>query len=378
VKAVTLYARSGDMGKAIALCFKAQLFDQLKTLSLQMVEASDQNMDPALLKRCAELFLSHEQYSNAAEMFIAGKRYIEALELVQEYHVTLTEQMAEKLTPPKSKDKAERQQRTKVLMEVGTCLRKQKNYHLACKKFTQAGDRVRAIECLIKDHATKKVIYYASKTKRKEIYILAANYLQNLDWHKEPAIMKSIITFYTNARAFEQLAYFYDACAQIEIDEYRDYEKALAALKEAIKHLLKAGVNDTNHDAKIEALEQRILLVERFVEARLKIKQDPDESIAMLTELLSAPDIESSVRVGDVFALLIEFHVSNENIERAYELIEKMQQRNIPLGPYLDRVVVERVFNTMGIPLTEIDNLDEAIELEEKDEALEEVLEEEF
>ena len=46
--------------------------------------------------------------------------------------------------------------------------------------------------------------------------------------------MKAIISFYTKAKAFTQLSGFYDACAQVEIDEYRDYEKALGALKEAV------------------------------------------------------------------------------------------------------------------------------------------------
>ena len=56
-------------------------------------------------------------------------------------------------------------------------------------------------------------------------------------------VMKAIITFYTKAKALEQLATFYDACAQVEMDEYRDYEKALAALNEARKYMTKAGTN---------------------------------------------------------------------------------------------------------------------------------------
>jgi intraflagellar transport protein 140 len=39
--------------------------------------------------------------------------------------------------------------------------------------------------------------------------------------------MKNIIQFYSKAQAMDNLAAFYEACAQIEIDEYRDYEKAL-------------------------------------------------------------------------------------------------------------------------------------------------------
>lgn len=35
------------------------------------------------------------------------------------------------------------------------------------------------------------------------------------------------------------MADFYDNCAQLEIDEYKDYEKAQAAIKESIKYIQK-------------------------------------------------------------------------------------------------------------------------------------------
>ena len=44
---------------------------------------------------------------------------------------------------------------------------------------------------------------------------MAANYLQNLDWHSDTEIVKNIVAFYTKAKAFEQLSTFYDACAQV-------------------------------------------------------------------------------------------------------------------------------------------------------------------
>ena len=43
--------------------------------------------------------------------------------------------------------------------------------------------------------------------------------------------MKNIISFYSKAKAFDNLAGFFEACANVEIDEYRDYEKASGALK---------------------------------------------------------------------------------------------------------------------------------------------------
>merc|ERR1712093_311391 len=99
------------------------------------------------------------------------------------------------------------------------------------------------MKCLLKSGDTEKVIFFAGVSRNQKIYILAANYLQNLDWHNDPEIMKAIISFYTKAKAFEQLSGFYDACAQVEIDEYRDYEKAHGALREAVKQLNKATDN---------------------------------------------------------------------------------------------------------------------------------------
>ena len=46
---------------------------------------------------------------------------------------------------------------------------------------------------------------------------------------------------------------------QVEIDEYRDYEKALGALNEAVKQLTKAGPTGD----KLDQLNKRVFLVER-------------------------------------------------------------------------------------------------------------------
>lgn len=57
------------------------------------------------------------------------------------------------------------------------------------------------------------------------VYVIAANYLQSLSWRSKPEIMKHIITFYKKAQAWESLARFFQSCAQVEIDEFRDYDK---------------------------------------------------------------------------------------------------------------------------------------------------------
>ena len=127
---------------------------------------------------------------------------------------------------------------------------KQGEYHLACKKYTQAGDKekvkiaivakclirlvyyniqlvyntclltsvrsfTKAMRALLKSGDTERIIFFTGVSKSRNIYVMAANYLQSLDWRKDPEIMKNIIGFYTKGRALDSLATFYDACAQV-------------------------------------------------------------------------------------------------------------------------------------------------------------------
>jgi hypothetical protein len=92
---------------------------------------------------------------------------------------------------------------------------------LATKKFTQAGaaaDKEEAMECLIKSNdpdKNQKIMFFASTLKMQSVFVMAANYLQTLDWHSDGEILKNIVTFYTKAKAFDNLSLFYDACAQV-------------------------------------------------------------------------------------------------------------------------------------------------------------------
>lgn len=77
------------------------------------------------------------------------------------------------------------------------------------------------MKALLKSGDTEKIIFFANTARTKEIYIMAGNYLQTLDWKQDPEIMKSIVTFYTKGQAPESLAGFYDACAQVRCSECR-------------------------------------------------------------------------------------------------------------------------------------------------------------
>jgi intraflagellar transport protein 140 len=128
--------------------------------------------------------------------------------------VVINDDMVEQLTPPDTVDPAERKE---ILKDLARALKKQGSHILASKKYTQAGDRIRAMKCLVRGGDTKAVIQFASISRSGEIYKLAANYLQQMNWRESVDIMRAIIAFYTKAKSFEQLAGFYDSCAQVRV-----------------------------------------------------------------------------------------------------------------------------------------------------------------
>lgn len=71
------------------------------------------------------------------------------------------------------------------------------------------------MKSLLKSGDTERIVYFANVCRQRDIYVLAANYLQSLDWRKDSEIMKNIIMFYTKAKANVLLATFYDSCAQV-------------------------------------------------------------------------------------------------------------------------------------------------------------------
>ncbi len=105
-----------------------------------------------------------------------GKRHKQALLLCEESEVELNEDLVEKMTP----DKADLDQEARVdlLSRLGKLCKKQGLFQLACKKFTQAGDKLRAVKALVKSGDTEKVVFFATTARQPEIYVIAANYLQ--------------------------------------------------------------------------------------------------------------------------------------------------------------------------------------------------------
>lgn len=90
----------------------------------------------------------------------------------------------------------------------------------ALLKWLHVGSFDQAMSALLKSGDTEKIVFFANVSRQRELFIMAANYLQSLDWRKNPEILKTIIAFYTKGRAAELLAGFYEVCAQVFLFSY--------------------------------------------------------------------------------------------------------------------------------------------------------------
>lgn len=243
--------------------------------------------------------------------------------------------------------------RKDLLERIADCCMRQGNYHLATKKYTQAGNKPKAMKALLKSGDTEKIIFFANVCRQKELFIMAANYLQSLDWRTDPDILKTIIGFYTKGKAPEQLSGFYEACAQVEIDDYQNYEKALDALTEAYKCLSKAKDTSGKQQVKLSEMQHKISLIKKFVHVRRMYPDNSEEAVRACEALLEEPDLDPAVRVGDAFGFLVDHYCQQSQYQLAYRRLEELQKLLPPqnLRYYISQASLEALHREMGLTL---------------------------
>ncbi|KAM9372431.1 intraflagellar transport protein 140 homolog [Phaethornis superciliosus] len=348
-RAVMLYHKAGHFSKALELAFATQQFEALQLIAKDL----DGKSDPALLARCSDFFIEHAQYEKAVELLLTARKYREALQVCLKQNLTITEEMAEKMTVSTDSEDLSEESRKELLEQIADCCMRQGNYRMAAKKYTQTGNRLKAMSALLKSGDTEKIVFFAGVSRQREIYIMAANYLQSLDWCKDPEIMRKIISFYTKGKAFDLLAGFYEACAQVEIDEYQNYEKALGALTEACKCLSKAKTKSPlEQETKLAHLQDKLTLIKRFITAQRLYSEDPKAAVRQCELLLAEQEFDSAIRHGDILGFLVEHYVRVEEFHLAHRYLEEMQ-RKIPatnLSCFVAQESIEAVQRGVGIP----------------------------
>ena len=182
-----VFTQAGYFSKALDLAFESKQFAALQVIS----EDLDERTDPQLLQRCADFFIENNQFDRAVDLLGAAKKvshpdpwafflalcvttglvgmpppplmplhstvvlghsfpqYWDCLKICMEQHVPMTEDLVEKLTPGKDIDVDEK---NKIMEGIAEVCMQQRQYHLATKKYTQAGNKLKVCWCELWAH----------------------------------------------------------------------------------------------------------------------------------------------------------------------------------------------------------------------------------
>lgn len=349
-KAVELYHKSGMLHKAVEMAFASQQPEVLQVIASDL----NKDSDPELIDRCAEFFLQSDQNQKAAMLFANSRQLKKALAVCSNKGVPITESIAEMLTPTKEEFSNDIE-RNEILLTLAETLQEQGSYQLATKKFTQAGDKIKAMKCLVKSGDTEKIIFFANTSRQNEALIMAANYLQGLDFQSDPKILKMIVKFYTKAQAFDLLANFYANCAQIEILDFRDYDKASKAFHEAIKCLAKVP----SAARKIEGLQVTANEMKKVHEMHEMYENGEYEAVIERAKVfLSKPEMPP-IKNGHIQSLLMEALVHEKQYAEALSMLKDLISNNSEedYKLWLNQVLVDKLATETGMDLNSIWNV---------------------
>ena len=154
------------------------------------------------------------------------------------------------------------------------------------------------------------------------------------------------------------------------MDEFRDYDAALVALREArrcrAKALAKTEKNETDDETRVSrerthlaAVDAAVRAMGRFLDARASLSDDPERASAAIRSLADDMAKESAthgarapvatVRAGDAFAMLVEHAFgSPRDAAAAHALLAEMRERGIPVAEYVDGDMLRDIARECG------------------------------
>ncbi|XP_063894907.1 intraflagellar transport protein 140 homolog [Helicoverpa armigera] len=318
-QAIALYQKAGKVHMALKLAVSSGDTNAM----IAAVEALGDKVDPELANTLAAHLRQANQHSHAAALLATAGKYEEALEIVEQIPTPLTEELSERLAAP-----AGTTGRDALLRRLADVLGARGLYHQAAKRLAHAGDKAGAMRWLMRSGDADRIATFAAATRDRNAQLMAADYLRRrADWRTRPDLMRHILHFYTRAKAYGKLAGFYAECAKVEVDEYENYDKALEALKEAVRCLAKSS--DTDTGAQTTALQEQSAIVKRFVDVKKMLDTgEINPGVVAGQQLLRAvsgrPGLISEEKV---LRLLLQYAPNHAEAPRFESQLQALQQQ---------------------------------------------------
>jgi intraflagellar transport protein 140 len=334
-KAINLYLLSGNIKKALNLCLIMQQYDKIREIADSIEYSSDKDT----LRALAEYFAEQKQYEKSLSLYIKLKDYDMSMKLCENNKLKISLQTSKAILEEIESEK-DNKIKNDLTNRLAKLLRMQGDFEQAHKIHVKLGNLKKAMKCLIKMGNKDRVTEFAQTCRTSELYIMAANFLQSLDWDVNEDLVKNIVSFYTKAKAFFALANFYELFANFEINEYRNYEKAVVLYQESINTVEKIKEDEDKKNEKIEKLNNKIKITKTYLKIMQNFKEDEEEALKVCNTLLNVNGIDDIIREGDIYSIMLEIYVKQKDYPSSYSVLEVLRMQKKVLTNYIDQETV--------------------------------------
>jgi len=129
-----------------------------------------------------------------------------------------------------------------------------------------------------------------------------------------------------------------------EVDEFKNYEKALKALTEAEKYAEKS----VDLSTRLSEIQKKIRCIEKYMETKAAQSGNPEDAMIGYRELLDDSASRDAMRVGDIFCQMFEHYCGTSQNDKAWEIVEEMRDGSYQISRYLDREMLDNLCAKVG------------------------------
>ncbi len=206
---VQLYYKCGSIEKAIESALRTRTWTQLRDLLREEISKAEneQKIDITINESTTKLAFEALKTDSdiidiVIDLLLLLKNNQTSLmeQLIRDYNIEVNEKLVEKV----EKITKNQEQSEKLMLSLADMALQQGNCLVAAKLYNNQGLRTNAIKALIRTGQMDKVINYANIARDKNVYKIAANYLQTLNYSEDSVISN----FYKKAGAKQELNRF--------------------------------------------------------------------------------------------------------------------------------------------------------------------------
>ena len=340
-EAIDLYLQGNNFRKGLNLCLATNQLDKVRELSRVLETKQDKDT----LKSLAEYFTGQNDHEKALELLIRIKDYENAMKICENHKVRISQETANAMKEDLEKER-DNKTKNELTSRLAKLLMTQGDFEMAHDIYVKMGNLKKAMKCYIKMGDKNKVIEFAHMCRNSELFILAANFLQNLEW--TPDVIKIIVSFFNKAKAYFNLSQFYTVLGTTEINEKKNFKKGEEYLKEALKAVMKVRENDDKKNNKIDEIKKKLSFIEYLNDMNNKLQSgDATGALARCNELLKITGRDDILSDKDIYGFMFKIHYFQKDYQNAFVVLEQCRINNkmtniVPVN------LIQEVLNNVG------------------------------